>query len=106
MVRIEDASVTQFDNFLDTPIGRPVQVALVLAEFDKESVVDVALHLLSVEEMIIDSVRFARFRQPRSICVKCQTKVEPECRRDYFSTAKCWSSHMELLCGICRDRGR
>jgi hypothetical protein len=67
MVRIDDASVTQFDNFLDTPIGRPVQIALVLAEFDKESVVNVALHLLLVEEMIIDSVRFARFRQPRSI---------------------------------------
>jgi hypothetical protein len=32
MVRIEDASVAQFDNFLDTPIGRPVQIALVLAE--------------------------------------------------------------------------
>ena len=65
MVRIEDASVTQFDNFLDAPIGRPVQIALVLAEFDKESVVNVALHLLPVEEMIIDG--FARFRQPRSI---------------------------------------
>jgi hypothetical protein len=36
MVRIEDSSVTQFDNFLDTPIGRPVQIALVLAEFDKD----------------------------------------------------------------------
>jgi hypothetical protein len=61
--------------------------------------------------MIIDSVGFARFRQPRSIymsCQKCQTKVEPECQRDYFWTAKCFwsSSHMELLCGICRDRGR
>jgi hypothetical protein len=32
MVRIENSSVTQFDNFLDTPIGRPVQIALVLAE--------------------------------------------------------------------------
>jgi hypothetical protein len=32
MARIDDASVTQFDNFLDTPIGRPVQIALVLAE--------------------------------------------------------------------------
>ncbi|KAK4004460.1 hypothetical protein OUZ56_006195 [Daphnia magna] len=35
MMRIQDASVTEFDNFLDTSIGRPVQVPLVFTEFDK-----------------------------------------------------------------------
>jgi hypothetical protein len=91
MVRIEDASVAQFDNFLDIPIRRPVQIALVLAEFDKESVVNVALHLLSPVGRGNDNrhrplrpVSATAIREV-SICHKCQTKVEPECRWDHFS---------------------
>ena len=64
MVRIENASVTQFDNFFDTSIGRPVQISFVFTKFYKETVIDIALHLLSIEEMIVDSIGFTRFRQP------------------------------------------
>lgn len=64
MVGVEDASITEFDNLFNTTIGRSVQVSLVLAKFHKEAIVDVALHLLSIEEMIIYSIRLARFRRP------------------------------------------
>ena len=48
VVRIQNASVAQLDDLLDAPVGRPVQVALVLAKLNKETVVNVALHLLAV----------------------------------------------------------
>ena len=43
---IKDASVAQLYDLLDAPVGRPVQVALVVAKLHKEAVVDV--HLLTV----------------------------------------------------------
>ena len=43
---IKDASVAQLYDLLDAPVGRPVQVALVVAKLQKEAVVDD--HLLTV----------------------------------------------------------
>ena len=62
MVRVEDASVAELDDLFDAAIGRSVQVPLVLAKLDKEAIVDIAFHLLSIEEMVIDSISFAGFR--------------------------------------------
>lgn len=67
MVRIEDAGVAQFNDLFDAAIGRAVQIAFVLAEFDEKAVVNVALHLLPIQEMVIDSIGLARFRQPRRV---------------------------------------
>lgn len=63
MVRIENASVAQFDNFLNTTSRRAVQVAFILAIFDKKTVFNVTVHLLAVEKMVIDPVSFANPRR-------------------------------------------
>ena len=68
MVRIEEAGVAQFDDLLDAAGRRAVQVALVLAVLDEQAVVDVALHLLAADEVVVDAVQFARFGRPRRIC--------------------------------------
>ena len=60
MVRIEDARVAQFDDLFDAARSRAVQIAFVFAKLDEEAVVDVALHLLSLQKVVIDAIRLAR----------------------------------------------
>lgn len=60
VVRVKDARVSQFDDLLDAARGRAVQIAFVLAEFDEEAVIDIALHLLPLQKVVIDAICFTR----------------------------------------------
>lgn len=60
---VEDAGVAELNYLLDTPGSSAVQVALVLAKLDEQAVVDVPLHVLPLEEVVVDAVHLANTRR-------------------------------------------
>ena len=67
---IEDAGEAQLHNLFDASRSSAVQVALVLAKLDKEAVVNVPLHLGSIDKMIVHPVHLSVARRTRGICQK------------------------------------